>query len=473
MAEKISFPEPDEVLTEKPSLKKYLRYLLFFGPGAIIASATIGQGQLILGPQIGAWAGFNLLWIISLSIGSYILAYVAARFTLLSGINMVDLFAVKTKKGFLNWVFIIIIVVFLPFFAAAIITTLGKSLEWIFGFGNYLAWGIAFSIIALAMVLAGRYKVVEHTQAFFVAVLAVGAIASIIAVKPDILQIFPHFFVIDIPEYPAWVPQNVKATPVPLIMLGYMGTLTITIITFVGYSGWLKVKRWGIFKGKEDPEKFSRSVFELFEREGKINYLPDDKNEIKKARLLLKPSLVDLSIAFVVVAVVSSAYMLAGTYLLGPKHVLPSDVNLIKEQAVIFSSIAEWLVPLYKISVFFALFGTIYAGFEAASRMLYETMGAVVPKIRNVQYKKFMVILSAYLLGVGIPLALSGISIILMLSITLLFIGVVGVIIYGTGAVYFSQKILPPEYKMGKVGTTIAILSILFLAFPLLLLLFI
>ncbi|KAA0002774.1 MAG: hypothetical protein FE044_02450, partial [Thermoplasmata archaeon] len=95
--DEIRFPEPDEVLKAKPSLKKYLRYLLFFGPGAIIASVTIGQGQLILGPQIGAWARDRLLWIITLSFGSYFLAYVAIRFTLISGINLVDLFALKLK----------------------------------------------------------------------------------------------------------------------------------------------------------------------------------------------------------------------------------------------------------------------------------------------------------------------------------------------------------------------------------------
>lgn len=50
----ISYPEPNKVFTEKKSFKKYLKYLLFFGPGAIVASLTIGQGQLILGPQIGA-----------------------------------------------------------------------------------------------------------------------------------------------------------------------------------------------------------------------------------------------------------------------------------------------------------------------------------------------------------------------------------------------------------------------------------
>ena len=42
----ISFPDP--VLTEKPSIKNYIKYIAFFGPGAIVASITIGQGQTCL-----------------------------------------------------------------------------------------------------------------------------------------------------------------------------------------------------------------------------------------------------------------------------------------------------------------------------------------------------------------------------------------------------------------------------------------
>lgn len=474
--EKITFPEPDAVLMEKPSVKKYVKYLSFFGPGAIVASATIGQGQLILGPQIGAWAGYRLLWLITLSIASYIIAYVSCRFMLLSGINMTDIFAIKTKKGFLNWIFISIIFIFVPLFAAAIVTTLGQSLAWIFGTGHYLFWGISFCLIAAILAVAGRYKLVEYTQALFVAVLGIGAVISVFLIKPDVLEMLPHFFLIgDVPEYPVWVHEqfpSVAQKPVSLIMLGYIGTLTFTIVTLVGYSGWVKVKRWGIFKDKKNADEFSQNLFNKFKEKGKITYLPNDSQEIKKSRILLKPMLIDIALAFIIVAVVSSAYMVAGEHHLGPQdgtYKLPTDINLLKEQAIIFSRIASWLKPLYQISVFFALFGTVYAGFEAASRMVYETSKNVVRKIMHTPYKKFMLYFLIYILITGIPLAIIGsmTSIILMLSITLLFIGVVGVIIYGIGAVYMSQKFLPKEYKLGRIPLAITIISIILMIMPL------
>lgn len=478
--EKISYAEPDPILKEKPSLKKYVKYLSFFGPGAIVASVTIGQGQLILGPQIGAWAGFALLWLITINIGSYILAYVGCRFSMLSGIGLMDLFAVKTKKAWVNKLFIVIMFIFIPIFAATIITSLGQAFTWIFGFGHYLIWGVSFSVLAAILVLYARYKVLEYAQAFFVAVLAIGAVVSVISISPNIFDILPNFFTIgqNVPvNYPSWVVNDypsVTNTPIPLVMLGYLGTLSFTILTIIGYVGWIKVKKWGIFRDRKDSNVFSQKCFDSFNKKGKVDYLPDDKNEIKKSRILLKPIKIDLSIAFIAVSIVSAAYMIAGTYLLGPARALPEDAKLIQNQAIIFTYMADWLKPLFQVSVVFALFGTVYAGFEAATRMLYETSKGFTKRVNNIEYSRFMLYVLIFLLCTGIPIAilmLMGLSVILMLSITLMFIGVIGVIMYGIGAIYLSQKVLPKKYRLGKFGLFMAIVALIFMMIPLILIL--
>ena len=469
--EKISFPEPEKVLKEKPSLKKYLKYLLFFGPGAIIASVTIGQGQLILGPQLGAWAGPRLLWLITINIASYIIAYLSCRYTLITGLNMMDVFSTKLK-GILNIIFILIMLIFVPIFAATIITSLGQSLAWMFGFGDYLIWGISFALLAAILAVAGRYRLLEYTQLIFVLILAIGAIVSVAMIPNlNLAEIVPHFFTIgDFPEYPQWVIDMGEATkPIPLLILGYVGTLTITIVTLVGYAGWVKVKGWGIFKDQKDPENLSRRLFSLFKKAGKVEYLPKDKKEIRKAKLLTKPILIDLSLAFIFVSIASAAYMIAGYYLLGPRHELPTDIDLLKKQAIIFSNIASWLKPLYQISVFFALFGTIYGGFEAASRMLYETSKNLIRRVSLLDYPKFMQYFLIYILALGLPLAILmrfGLSVIVMLSITLLFIGVIGVIIYGVGTIYVIQTTLPKEYKLGKGSLVAGIVALILLIIP-------
>ncbi|MEF8879743.1 MAG: Nramp family divalent metal transporter [Candidatus Thermoplasmatota archaeon] len=474
---KIKFPEPNKLLTAKPSLKKYLKYLLFFGPGAVVASMTIGQGQLIFGPQIGGWAGFSLLWLITINIGSYIIAYVGCRFTMLSGIGVMDLFAFKTRKGWLNWLFMAIMLFFIPIFTASIITTLGQSLAWVTGFGHYLWWGIGFCLLAGILVMGGRYKMLEFTQVFFVAVLGIGALVSVLVIAPNLVEVIPNFFTIgnvpsSFPDYPNWVMNDypgVASTPIPLAMLGYLGTLTFTIITLVGYTGWIKVKKWGIFRGRDDSESFSQNMLNSLIKYGKIRYLSEKKEDVKKSRISLKPLLIDLSLAFLIVSVVSASYMISGAELLQPRHTLPEDTRLIQEQVKIFTYLADWLKPLFQISVVFALFGTVYAGFEAATRMLYETGRHMHKKIKNIRYKRFMLFLLVYLLSTGIPISIlmyRGLSVLAMLSLTLMFIGVVGVVMYGVGIVYLSQKVLPDKYKLGGFALAASIIGIFLLMIP-------
>jgi hypothetical protein len=76
-----------------------------------------------------------------------------------------------------------------------------------------------------------------------------------------------------------------------------------------------------------------------------------------------------------------------------------------------------------------------------------------------------------YILILGIPLSLliyKGFSVMTMLSITLLFIGVVGVIFYGIGSVYLTQRILPKEYRLNYLSLFIIILFMILFLVPLL-----
>jgi len=235
-------------------------------------------------------------------------------------------------------------------------------------------------------------------------------------------------------------------------MLGFLGTLTISIIPLVGYQSWIKIKRWGIFKNKKDPIKYEEEKFEQFKKDnGKITYLPDNDSEVKKSRRLTIPLKVDLTIAFIIVAIVSTCYIICGRFLLGPQadgsYLLPNNINLIQQQAVIFTSLSPILKPLFQISVFFAFFGTMYAGFDAVARMIRQITKNISPKIREMEYKRFLLFLVLYV-------------------ITVLFIGVIAVLFYGVAVIYLSQKVLPKKYKLGPVGLALGIIGIILFLIP-------
>lgn len=76
------YPEPPEFL-EKPRPRNLFAYL---GPGIIIASVTIGSGELVWASRSGAIFGYTLLWCF-LYAGAFkaIQVYTAARHITLTG----------------------------------------------------------------------------------------------------------------------------------------------------------------------------------------------------------------------------------------------------------------------------------------------------------------------------------------------------------------------------------------------------
>jgi hypothetical protein len=102
--------------------------------------------------------------------------------------------------------------------------------------------------------------------------------------------------------------------------------------------------------------------------------------------------------------------------------------------------------------------------------MLYETAKPISKKINKLSYRKFMIYILAYLLLVAIPLTiityLTDLSLLILLSVFLLFIGVIGVIFYGIGSIFITQKILPAQYRLGKLGVALAWLAIILMLLP-------
>src|SRR3972149_190801 len=83
----VTIPEPTGVLAERWSLSKVLRLAALFGPAAILASVSIGAGETIVVVQAGSWAGYDLLWLVLLSVltKGICVTYLLGRYTAVSG----------------------------------------------------------------------------------------------------------------------------------------------------------------------------------------------------------------------------------------------------------------------------------------------------------------------------------------------------------------------------------------------------
>ena len=80
------------------------------------------------------------------------------------------------------------------------------------------------------------------------------------------------------------------------------------------------------------------------------------------ARLWVRAALIDTVVSFAMVVLIAGCFAIMGTVLLRPAQMVPDGVNLLNYQASFLTVLAPWLMPLYKIAVFFAFFGILYGG---------------------------------------------------------------------------------------------------------------
>ena len=85
--EPVDLPPVTGPYTEPWSLKKITALASVFGPAAIVASVSIGAGETIVVVRTGAWAGYNLLWLVLLScvVKGIFVTYLLGRYTAVSG----------------------------------------------------------------------------------------------------------------------------------------------------------------------------------------------------------------------------------------------------------------------------------------------------------------------------------------------------------------------------------------------------
>jgi hypothetical protein len=399
-----------------------LRYLKYFGPGAVIACFTMGAGDVVLAPRIGAWAlpVYSALWIISFAmITKGLTAYLATRYSLLSGEHIMTLFTSFRPRGWINIVSLILGLVLLPFMIATFLTVLGNIIALFTNVGNFIIWGISIGGVIALFGFISTYKVVEKIQLVFALFLSIGALIAVVVVHPDWFAMFKGFFIIQVPKIAPWVTaQDIITVPVMLQLAAIYGTMHGSYADFTAYISW-----WL----------------------GRVN----EKKVALKSEIMTGLKL-DLIISFVIVAIFMAAFLAAGVVILGERHLVPDGVDLISAQKSIYSVINPFVGNyLYPVAILIVIGGAIYAGMDATPRMIKAWLDPISKRTQKISFKRFQGYLILYYNIVSIPLMFIQQPIILM-TIYLLFTGVFGMWLLGWGALWANLKHLPKEERLSK-----------------------
>ena len=379
-------PPPRALISQNP-----MQWLRFFGPGAVIASVTIGSGELIFPSRGGSIFGYRLLWIF-LVVGflKWVLAYSSMRHMVLSGAHPLERWvSIPGPRGWLHLFLVVCLLVTIPLTFAFLLGILGTASSWIFGIGDHYFWASLCVAVVVALLFVGGYGLLEKAQLVILIAMLGCILVSVFYLRPDWIAIAKGL----VPRpltYADWLfttLPEMRDRSVWVEVLVYVSVIGGVATDYFAYTSFLRDKKWG------------RSHLGVASDE-QLQLMANSKDHVM--RQWLRAPLVDSMVSFVTVVLLSSAFCILGAVVLRPQHLVPDGINLLNYQASFLTALAPWLLPLYQLAVFMAFFGSIYAGPEINYRSFYEVFRAF-PRLRErVPESRLKAVIYVWCLGGGL-----------------------------------------------------------------------
>jgi len=369
--------EQDRGATELPAAlcsRNPFAWLTIFGPGAVIASLTIGAGELIFSSRAGALFGYRLLWFFVLVLVlKWVLVFATARHMVLTGAHPFQRWMdLPGPRGWLPMVFLLLALVCFPIWISFHAGTLGTLLGSLTGTqqslhgGAHLLWGIAALAVVLGLAAGGGYAALERVQLVIVALMLLSVVLSLLLLKPDWWELLKGLVIPRLPEYPSWVASQPELAQRPIWVecITYVGVLGGSGYDYLAYVSYLRAKHWG---------QAGQPIADVTA----LQHVARDPQHIN--RRWLRALWMDSLLSFLAVLVFAGVFVACGAKVLAPQHQVPGGTNLLTLQAQFISPLYPWLKPLYFLGAFLAIFGTLYGTVEVAPPILYEFAEAIAP----------------------------------------------------------------------------------------------
>jgi len=334
--------------SSKRSLLDWIRVL---GPGAIIASLTIGTGELIFSARSGVLFGYSVLWVfVLILLLKWSMVFSLARHFVVGGVHPIRRWnELPGPRGWLSMTMLILGTLLFPVWVGFHSGVIGTLLSQLTGIDSHLAALLTLASV-MVIVYAGGYTLLERIQFAIVVLMVLGVLISLVVLQPDWLQMFIAMVVPTRLAYPEWLfasdtYASIAKRPVWIEVGTYVGVIGGSSYDYLAYVAYVREKGW---------DEAARSGTDA---------------ERKEAALV---PCVDLTVSFLAVLIISAAFVASGHLVLGPSHRIPNDSNMLNLQAEFLTRLHPWLYPLYVIGAFLTMYGTLYGTIEVAPAVFSE-----------------------------------------------------------------------------------------------------
>jgi Mn2+/Fe2+ NRAMP family transporter len=208
-----------------------LRRLRNIGPGLVIAATGLGAGDLVAASVAGARYGTALLWAaIAGAIMKFAMNEGLARWQLATGSTLLEGWVHRLPR-IVSIYFFIYLLLWTFIVAGALIAATGLAAHAIFPGLSVAQWGVTHSLLALLLVMTGRYAWLETVMKVFIALMLLVVMICAVLVLPDTPVTASDILVPSLPEGSV------------LFILGVMGGVGGSV-TLLCYGYWIRERGW-------------------------------------------------------------------------------------------------------------------------------------------------------------------------------------------------------------------------------------
>lgn len=347
---------------QSPEPPKGKERFKWYGPGLMWMISSVGSGSVLFTPRVGARYGYEFLWVALIIIFlMWIMIHEVGRYSVVTGKTIFDGF--KVVSGKTQWP---IWLIFLPQVLAAVVTISGiaaltGSALMIALPGSQQLYAAAAIILAIILVVSGRYQVVEKVASVMAGLLVLIVIITSIRVfsstGPLVQGLTPG------------VPEDLDMQ----FVMPWLGFILAGAAGIMWFSYWVVAREYGGPQLSEEDIEQQRSEEEVNEEVG---------TRLKRWMKIMSNT---AAIGVVGGGLVIVCFLILGTELLKPEGIVPEGIDVAKDLSMLLSEVwgqlGFWMLI---ISITIALAGTILSNQDGWGRMFADsTLILLEPKLKK------------------------------------------------------------------------------------------
>ncbi|WP_458354447.1 Nramp family divalent metal transporter [Peribacillus frigoritolerans] len=226
-----------DIQSNKTFLQKIWNSVKEYGPGIIMILTMMGAGDLITASVSGASFGYNLMWLLVLSLLiRFVICNIMGRYQIYNNQGMTILEGYARLHKFFPFFFGIASLVIGHLIIAQMIKGSGIALNWMFGIGNDFIWSVIVVLVSLFIAGSNAYKKLELVMKGLLAVLTICFIGLAVYSGPDVGSILKGTVGFGLPE-------DTGAYSVILVGVSLVGAVAGSLTNLI-YPYFLQDKGW-------------------------------------------------------------------------------------------------------------------------------------------------------------------------------------------------------------------------------------